>query len=155
MVVLIDTNVLLDVLLARELFYQDSLAVLRLVESGIAKGWIAANSVDNIYYIARRHLSPEQTKRLLKTLLQVVNIASPGKKELMWAIDSGMADLEDAIQAACAVKVKAKAIITRNEKDYVHSPVPPIPPAELLRLLPGNECINLSIPGRIPRIGPE
>ena len=49
MVVLIDTNVLLDVLLARDLFYQDGLAVLKAVESGAVQGWVAANRIDNIY----------------------------------------------------------------------------------------------------------
>jgi len=136
MVVLIDTNVLLDVLLAREPFYQEGLAVLRSVELGRAQGWIAANSFDNIYYISRRQLSPEQSKSLLQTLLQVVDVVAPGKKELLRALASDMADLEDAIQAACAVKVNAQAIITRNAKDYVNSPVKPLSPAEYLKLLP-------------------
>lgn len=137
MVVLIDTNILLDVLLAREPHYHAGLAVLKAVENGKVQGWIAANSVDNIYYLSRRQLSPEQTRRMLADLLRVVNVASPGKKDLLRAIASDMADLEDAIQAACAVKINAQAIITRNGKDYVNSPVKPVTPTELMRLISG------------------
>ena len=133
MVVLIDTNILLDVLLARQPYCEDALRVLKLAESGAIKGWIAANSVDNIYYISRRQLSPEQTRKLLKDLLQIVHVASPAKKDLLWAIESEMPDLEDAIQAACAVKAGAKVIITRNETDYVNSPVQPISPTTFLK----------------------
>ncbi len=135
MVVLIDTNVLLDVLLAREPFYQDSLAVLRSAETGETQGWIAANSIDNIYYIARRQLPPEKTRALLLTLLQVVDVVSPGKKDLVRAIGSSISDLEDAIQAICALKVNAQAIITRNEKDYTNSSVKPLSPSEYICLL--------------------
>jgi predicted nucleic acid-binding protein len=135
MVILIDTNVLLDVLLTREPFYQDSLAVLRIVEEKKVQGWIAANSVDNIYYIACRHLAPEKSRALLSTLLQVVDVVAPGKKEILAAIACKMNDLEDAIQAMCASKVKAKAIITRNVRDYQKSPVPPMTPAEFLQLM--------------------
>jgi len=137
MVVLIDTNVLLDVLLAREPFYHDSLEVLRSVELGKTQGWIAANSVDNIYYISRRRLSSAETKKLLTTLLHMLDVVSPGKKDLLRAIASDMVDLEDAIQTACAVKINAQAIITRNSKDYANSPVKPISPADYLRLLAG------------------
>ena len=135
MVILIDTNVLLDVLLARDLFYQDGLAVLKSVESGAVQGWVAANSIDNIYYIARRQLSPEQTKKLLTTLLQVVDVVSPGKKDLLRALSCNISDLEDAIQATCAVKVNAQAIVTRNGKDFANAQVKPMSPSEFLRLL--------------------
>ena len=132
MVVLIDTNILLDVLLERQPYCNEALRVLKLAESGAVKGWIAANSVDNIYYISRRQLSSEQTRQLLKDLLQIFHVVSPAKKDLLWAINSDMADLEDAIQAACAAKAGAKAIITRNEKDYANSPVKPISPTIFL-----------------------
>ena len=135
MVVLIDTNILLDVLLARQPYCDEAMLVLKLAESGAVRGWIAANSVDNIYYISRRQLSADQSRQLLRDLLQVVHVVSPAKKDLMWAINSDMADLEDAIQAACAVKAGAKAIITRNEKDYVNSPVKPISPTAFLKML--------------------
>ena len=135
MVVLIDTNILLDVLLARQPYCDEAMLVLKLAESGAVRGWIAANSVDNIYYISRRQLSADQSRQLLRDLLQVVHVVSPAKKDLLWAINSDMADLEDAIQAACAVKAGAKVIITRNEKDYANSPVKPVSPTAFLRML--------------------
>lgn len=143
MVVLIDTNVLLDVLLARQPYCDEGIIVLKLVESGAIKGWIAANSVDNIYYISRRQLSAVQTRQLLRDLLQIVHVASPAKKDLLWAINSDMADLEDAVQAACAVKAGAKAIITRNEKDYVNSPVKPISPTAFLKMLKEKSVLQI------------
>lgn len=42
------------------------------------------------------------------------------------------ADYKDALQMACAVRIKADFIITRNIRDFINSKVPAIKPSELL-----------------------
>jgi hypothetical protein len=43
-------------------------------------------------------------------------------------------DIEDCLQAECAVLVNADYIVTRNIKDYTHSAVPVILPEDFLKL---------------------
>ena len=47
----------------------------------------------------------------------------------------GGIDFEDNLQIACAVEAKLDAIVTRNAKDFVASPVLVLTPAELLAQL--------------------
>ena len=54
MVVLIDTNVVLDILQKRESFYEASSEVLSLCASKKIYGYIALHSVSNIFYILRK-----------------------------------------------------------------------------------------------------
>ena len=44
-------------------------------------------------------------------------------------------DFEDNLQIACEVEATLDAIVTRNPKDFVRSPVLILTPAELLALL--------------------
>ena len=51
--VLIDTNIVLDLLLEREPFVNDAIALFELVELGQVKGYLAATTITNIFYILR------------------------------------------------------------------------------------------------------
>jgi hypothetical protein len=46
-----------------------------------------------------------------------------------------MRDFEDAVQAACALKVGADYIITRNEKDFQGLPIGARSPGSILPLI--------------------
>ena len=50
------------------------------------------------------------------------------------ALASDMPDFEDGLLACCAKRQNAKYIITRNEKDFEHSPVPALSPQIFLEL---------------------
>lgn len=63
--ILIDTNVILDVLCARENFLEASSKVWKYCETKKLEGYISALSVPNIVYILRKELTPEKRSRLL------------------------------------------------------------------------------------------
>lgn len=54
--VLIDTNVVLDVLGKREPFVKHSALILMLAAKGRISASITANTVTDIYYLAKKHL---------------------------------------------------------------------------------------------------
>ena len=75
MQVLIDTNVVLDVLLNRDDFVRDAVAILKLPESSVQK-YVSASAITDIYYIARQEIKDKaEVKNLLKTLLQIIHVA--------------------------------------------------------------------------------
>nr|WP_236646362.1 hypothetical protein [Gemmatirosa kalamazoonensis] len=47
----------------------------------------------------------------------------------------GLRDLEDAVQAVCAIRVEADYIVTRNAKDFRGSRLTVATPAEVLARL--------------------
>ena len=53
---MIDTNLILDVLLEREPFFEDSKAVLTHCEQGKIQGFILASTATDIFYLLRKAL---------------------------------------------------------------------------------------------------
>lgn len=133
--ILIDTNIILDVLMKRADFYEDSARVLKLCEIKKMEGFVSATSVTDILYLLRKAIPPEQVRETVKTLLAVVDVAGVTKADIHNAFGYNMPDYEDAVQAACAKRISAEYIVTRNQKDFAGSPVQAILPAMLVKLL--------------------
>lgn len=132
MKVLIDTNIILDVLCKRPDFYEDSARVFKLCEVKKISGVISALTIPNLVYILRKELNAEKIKEILDNLSLIFSIADLKADDLKKAADLEFKDYEDAVQSACAVRIKADYIITRNLRDFTMSKVMAIKPAELL-----------------------
>jgi predicted nucleic acid-binding protein len=124
--VLIDTDVLLDVALAREPHVSASVAVLEWAEKG-GEAAVAWHSLANCSYLLKGG------RRFLKNLLEIVEVAAVGSQDAKTALGLPMTDLEDAFQAASALAWKADFIVTRNLPDYRKSPVPAVSPLDFLK----------------------
>ena len=132
MKVLIDTNIILDVLCKRPDFYEDSAKIFKLCEVKKISGVISALSIPNIMYILRKELDADKTREILDSLMLIFSVADLKADDLKKAADMRFKDYEDAIQSACAARIKANYIVTRNIKDFSESKVTAIKPAELL-----------------------
>ncbi|MCH7224949.1 PIN domain-containing protein [Haloferula sp. A504] len=128
MKVLLDTDVLLDVALAREPHVDHSTAVLEWAQAS-GEAAVAWHSLTNCSYLLKGG------RAFLNNLLKLVDVASVGSDHARLALGLPMSDVEDAFQAAAAVAWKADWIVTRNLPDYRNSPVPAISPADFLRML--------------------
>ena len=129
MKVLIDTDVLLDVALARAPHAADSADVLRWAER-TQSAYIAWHSMANCAYLLK-----DGHRRFLNLLISFVTVATVGDRDARAALEYSMSDFEDALQAAAAMASGSKYIITRNLVDYKGSPVKALSPAQFLALL--------------------
>lgn len=130
--ILLDLNVLLDVVQKRGLRYRASAAVLEEVVHGNLQGVLAAHAVTTMHYIVGRYQSREIADGVVDWLLRYFRIAGVGRQELLRAQSLGWKDFEDAVVAAAAEACGCKAIVTRNIKDFVGSPVEAMTPEEYL-----------------------
>lgn len=95
MKVLIDTNVILDVLLKREAFYNEAISVLNLAKKDTVQEYVSASAITDIYYISYRQLrDKERVRELLKNLLVIVSVAGVTEKEILNAINTEWSDFE-------------------------------------------------------------
>ena len=131
MKVLIDTNIILDVLCNRKDFVDDALRLFKYCETNQIVGCISALSVPNIVYIMRKELDGARIKEILTTLTSLFTVIDLRESDLIKAANSEISDYEDALQSACASRVKANYIVTRNIKDFRNSSVPAVKPSEL------------------------
>jgi predicted nucleic acid-binding protein len=130
--ILIDTNVLLDLVFAREPFAADARALWIACEQGQCVGYVAAISVTTIWYIGRRQVGVNIARQRVGEILATLQVAAVDATVLYQAQASAMADFEDAVQASSAHAAGLDAIVTRNGKDFVGSPIRVMTPTEVL-----------------------
>lgn len=134
MVLLIDTNILLDILKHRIPFYEASKKIIDLCGRREAEGYIASHSVSNIYFILRKQYSSEKRRLLLTGILKVLRVCGAGHERVVNALKrKNFADFEDCLQDECAQEVSADFIVTRNVDDFKHFRVKAITPEDFLQ----------------------
>jgi predicted nucleic acid-binding protein len=98
------------------------------------KGYIAAHSITNIFYILRKQFSASERKRMLIELCEFIEVAGIQKKQVIDAlVNEDFDDLEDRLQVECARAVNAEYIVTRNIADFTTSIILAILPEDLLQ----------------------
>lgn len=136
MVVLIDTNVLLNYITGREDQYSDeSVQIIRLCADGQLEGVIAFHSLSTIWYILRKW-PDDQRRKWLRDLCEVLTVSGASQDKVLAAIDNdGFKDFEDCLQEKCGLETNAQYIVTVNTADYKHSAIAAVNPRQLLNLI--------------------
>lgn len=135
---LLDTNVLLDVAVARRPDALAAQALLRLCSGPDAPhdGLLAWHTLPTVFYVCERQDLAETAWRVVRAAIAALLVIACGQHEAERALDLGFVDFEDALQAAAAEAAHADFIVTRNTGDFLLSPVPAISPAEFLQRWP-------------------
>jgi predicted nucleic acid-binding protein len=132
--VLVDTNVVLDVLQGRPAFVNDATLIVDLVERGIITGLLCATTITTLAYLAGKTVGKQAATKQIRQLLVLFEVAPVTRAVLDAALASKTSDFEDAVLAEAALQAGAQAIITRNLRDFTHSPVRAYTPAQWLAM---------------------
>ena len=134
--ILIDTNIILDVLLKREPFYENAANVLKATENSDIKEFVSASAITDIYYIAYKTLRDKaKVKELLKSILRIVSVAGISAEDIYRSLELDWNDFEDSIQYSSAVGNDMDGLITRNVKDYSFAELPIWTPEAFLEII--------------------
>ena len=134
MKLLLDTNILLDVLMDREPFYELSQRIWNSCADKEFTGCISSLSFANMVYHMRKTLTPEKIERLADRMSNIFNFVDLTVLDITQAAQMRWNDFEDALQSAAAERVKADYIITRNVKDFEQSNIKALTPEDFLDL---------------------
>ena len=130
---MIDTNILLDVLIHRNDFFEDSKAVLNLCENRAIQGFISASAMTDLFYIARKALGGiEETYQVMNSVLNIVRVLTVTNDDVLHAFEARAKDFEDCLMATYATSNHCDGIVTSNKKDFLDFGVALFSPAELL-----------------------
>lgn len=145
MTVLFDTNVILDSLLQRASFAEESSAS---VQNALDNGYrclFSASSATDLFYILRKQTGSRKDAWEKMTLLShIFEFASVTGSDIISALRSKMSDFEDAVVAAAAARYSAAYLVTRNIDDFRFSPVPAVTPEEFNMLFAKNTDGDMS-----------
>lgn len=131
----IDTNVLLDLVLARAPFALDAALLHDAIARGRADGYVAGHAVTTVHYIVQKARGRAAAITAVGDLLSLLQVVALGATEFHRALALGLRDFEDAVQAAACLTVGADFLATRNASDFAGAPVTTVAPGELVAIL--------------------
>lgn len=135
MKVLFDTNVILDVLLDRQLFADDAARLMSLVERSEISGLLCATTVTTIHYLMVKSLGARSAIEHIRLLLSLFEVAPVNRVVIENALERGFSDYEDAVIVEAACHAGAEYIITRNIRDFKKSSIPVYTPSGFIQVL--------------------
>lgn len=133
--VLLDTNIILDVLLERAPFVEDSKQVWRAVDEKQISGYITATTLTNIYYVVRKAVGAEKASASVRVCLDAFEVCLVDRRILEMALTLPESDFEDGVQVACALSLNLDAIVTRDKAAFKSVGIAALAPEEALQQL--------------------
>ena len=133
--VLIDTNVLVDVLLARKPYVATSAEILTLGERGAFSGYVCASAITTLYYLIQKEKGDGLSRKEIQRLLVMYEVAPVTRAVLEGALLLELDDYEDAVLSEAARLAGVDTILTRNTEDFKKSLVRAMTPREMLSAL--------------------
>jgi predicted nucleic acid-binding protein len=130
--IFVDSDIILDLILARQPFVSEAKRLFVLVEAGKVKAHTTAVVFANIFYILRKQYSAESIKAILNNLRQLLSVIPINETCVDKALASPLADFEDALQFHSAYSSGLSSIITRNVKHYQNATIPAMTAGEFL-----------------------
>ena len=132
MKILLDTNVVLDLLLAREPFVAYAREIFVLIENGEIEGYLCANSVTTLHYLIGREKNKEEADEIISELLSLFEVTLVDKKVLTDATTNNGVDYEASVIYTSAFHHDIEIIVTRDKKGFKNAKISTLTPQEFL-----------------------
>lgn len=130
--VLVDTNVWLDIFLARQPFVSTSARAVSLLDTPEHGIFTGAPTVTTIFYLVDRSLDRSTARDKIRTLLDRCRVAAVDGDVLRSALEDDFDDYEDAVLHSSAHAAHLDAILTRDTSDFERASLPVYTPEEFV-----------------------
>ena len=131
--IFVDTNIIIDLLAKRDLFYKDAQALFTLSDKREIQLCISSLSFANAYYSIVKHHKDIDAKKYLAKFKVLVKVLPLEDKAIELALASDSNDFEDGLQYFIAMDNESDIIITRNKKDFKNAKIPVMTAGEYIR----------------------
>lgn len=132
--VLIDTNIILDLVFSRKNHELAAAFFEKASEIG-ERAYISASTVTDLFYIIRKEThDKERTYHVMSKVFKLVGVLAVTKEDIEEAFGRRWKDFEDCVQYTVAKNNKVQYILTSNKKDYEDTEVSVLTPEEYLEL---------------------
>ncbi|MCQ2798127.1 MAG: PIN domain-containing protein [Bacilli bacterium] len=120
--ILFDTNVILDILLKRKEFLDNSLGS---VKTALHQGdccMLSSSVITDIFYLARKFYSDkEKAMQCVITSVSLFKLAPVTEECIVCSLGKEFSTFEDAVIDSVATNCQADCIVTRNKADFKKS----------------------------------
>ncbi len=132
MKILLDTNVVLDLLLAREAFVEEAREIFIFLENLEIQGYLCATTVTTLHYLIGKEKSKKEADEITETLLKLFHVTEVNKEVLLSACTDNGVDYEDAVIYSSCAKDSIEHIITRDKRGFKNTEISTLTPKEFL-----------------------
>ncbi len=115
---LLDINIVMDYLLQRDPWYPMAKALFTAESQEKVDLFIAANTIATLHFFIRKRDSRKKANAKIAILLRRLRLADVTGAVIACAIQLGLDDLEDGIQAGAAIEAGIPVLVTRNVRDF-------------------------------------
>ena len=122
MIVLLDTNVIMDALQERTPFDIYAKEVLLRGQRGEVNCYFTGNAAMDIFYLYSKARSIESARSALRFLLKTYQVVSINHEDCLEALQLPIDDFEDALVVVCGKKIKADYIVT-GDKEFLQATI--------------------------------
>ena len=133
----LDTNVLIDFILERPLFYQPAAMTVSLAAERKIDICVSALSVvtANFICIERCKMPLDVYRRKVEFLRNFIEVCSVDSSDINSSYEANWKDFEDGVQYFSAIRSGVDYLVTRNVKDFEENDLKVITVDEACRLL--------------------
>ena len=133
----LDTNVLIDFILERPLFYQPAAMIVSLAAERKIDICVSALSVvtANFICIERCKMPLDVYRRKVDFLRNFIEVCSVDSSDINSSYEANWKDFEDGVQYFSAIRSGVDYLVTRNVKDFEENDLRVITVDEACRLL--------------------
>jgi predicted nucleic acid-binding protein len=135
MLVLLDTNIVLDFVLVRTPFFVEADEIFTRLQNNEFKAFVSPITPINVFYTTRKEIDRATAFLAVESLLKSVQITKSNNQTYQNALSINFKDYEDAVQHESAIAENLDAIVTRNTKDFVNATMKIYSPNEFLEVL--------------------
>ena len=102
--IFLDANVLIDVVMNRAVFVENSSKVLQMGLDGDCELWASDLTMVTVSFYAKKNRTTAQLYEVMKELRSMIQVVSTGVAAIDWALQQGFHDFEDAVQYYAALQ---------------------------------------------------
>ncbi len=136
--ILIDTNVVLDVLMARQPHLDHAVAIFALADARRVSGVLGATTLTTVFYLLVKAIGVADARTHVRSLLDLFGVAAVDRAVLVGALDAGFEDFEDGVLHQAATTAGVEAIVTRDVAGFAAASLPVFTPAAFLAAVHGD-----------------
>lgn len=122
--IFLDTNIIIDFLGEREVFYEPAAKIMTLADRKKIKIFTSPSSISNSYYLLSKYENTKTALEKIRKFKVLCTISIMDDEVVEKAINSDFKDFEDAMQYFSALASDCDLIVTRNEKDFKNAMIP-------------------------------
>ena len=132
MIVLIDTNVVLDILLHRQPWYDNAAMIAGLSQKSIITAYVTASAITDIFYIVQKQEGKSAARSAIKQLLRMFYPATVMDRNIFRAVELDWEDFEDSVQFTVGEGLFVDYLITRNNQDFSSGSIEAVTPEQFI-----------------------